>query len=184
MIGEYDDKDGQMLIKLARDTIQAGFTNEEVKMPPEARFKQARGVFVTLHKNGQLRGCIGLPYPSNAVADAVVEAAKSAAFEDPRFPPVSEGELKDIEIEISVLTPPVKCVAKDVNVGRDGLMCEFHGYTGLLLPQVATEHGMDRVQFIEALCQKASLPKDAWQKEGFKLQKFQAQIFKEENEDN
>jgi uncharacterized protein (TIGR00296 family) len=134
-----------------------------------------------LNKKRDLRGCIGFPNPVYAVSEAVMKAAKSAAFSDPRFSPVKEEEMKDIEIEISILTLPEKCEVKDVEVGKDGIICEYLGYGGLLLPQVATEHGFDRIKFLEALCDKSGLPRDSWHNKHFKLYKFQAQIFREKD---
>ena len=180
MVGEYTKEQGKELIKLARQAIKSEFSEEEIEVPQGKEFKQARGVFVTLTKKGKLRGCIGFPYPNLAIGEAIVSAAKSAAFSDPRFLPLQENELKDIKIEVSVLTLPQKCEAKDVVVGKDGLIAQFISYSGLLLPQVATEHKMNRIEFLECVCEKAGLPKDAWQKNGFKLYKFQAQIFQEE----
>ncbi len=180
-LGKYSLEDAKQLIKLARDSINTKFTNQVVKYPEGAQFKQERGVFVTLNtKEGALRGCIGYPLPSLPIAEAVYKSAQNAAFADLRFPAVKENELSDIIIEISILTLPQKCDSKDIIIGRDGLICNYAGYGGLLLPQVATEHKMDRIQFLESVCEKASLPKDTWQKKDFQLQKFQAQIFKEE----
>jgi len=179
MIGKYDKEDGKKLIKLAREAIESEFDNKEIKMPEEKQFMQARGVFVTLTKNKQLRGCIGFPEAIMSLNEAVMQAAKSAAFSDPRFPQLRKEELKDIKIEISILTPAFECKPEEVKIGEDGLICEFLGYSGLLLPQVATEHHMNRIQFLECLCNKAGLPNDTWQNKNFKLKRFQAQIFKE-----
>ena len=181
MIGKYNVEQAEKLIKLARKAIESVFSGEKIEMPTGKEFRQARGVFVTLTENGKLRGCIGFPYPNLPIAQAVVEAAKSAAFSDFRFSQLKKEELDKIKIEISILSLPEKCKCEDVKVGRDGLMCKFIGYGGLLLPQVATENKMKRIEFIEALCGKAGLPKDAWQKNGFELYKFSAQIFSEEN---
>jgi len=179
MIGEYSIEDGTRFLKLARESIETSFSGKKPEMPEQKQFRQARGVFVTLTKSGELRGCIGFPMPIKSVSEAVYESARLAAFSDPRFSKLEEKELDKIKIEISILTNPVSCDAKDVKVGRDGLIASYVGYSGLLLPQVASEHKMSRLEFIEAVCQKAGLPKDAWQKQGFKLQKFQAQIFTE-----
>ncbi len=180
MFGEYSKEDGIKLLKLARDSIQEEFSSVKPEIPEGKQFKQARGVFVTLHKNRELRGCIGIPYPDYPIAKAIYQASKSSAFSDPRFPAIKELELKDIKIEISILTIP-EDVSKieDIKVGRDGLMCNYLGYQGLLLPQVALEFKMDRIQFLEALCSKAGLPRDNWQNKNFKLKKFSCQIFKE-----
>jgi len=181
MIGEYSKEDGIKLLKLARESIEEEFTKKKPELPEGKQFKQARGVFVTLNKKGQLRGCIGFPYPSLPIVEAVYKAAKQAAFSDFRFSPVKEGELKDIKIEISILTMPQECDIKNVVVGKDGLMCNYIGYQGLLLPQVATENKFNRIQFLECLCNKASLPNDTWQSKNFKLWKFQCQIFSEKS---
>jgi len=180
MVGEYTKEDGKFLLKLARESILEEFSKNKPKIPEGKQFKQARGVFVTLTKEGELRGCIGFPLPQYSVAEGIYLAAKSAAFEDTRFIPVKEEELEDIKIEISILTLPQDCKPQGIKVGEDGIICHYVGYSGLLLPQVATENKMDRIKFLECLCNKASLPKDAWQKPGFKLQKFQAEIFDED----
>jgi AmmeMemoRadiSam system protein A len=180
MIGEYTQEQGKILLKLARASIEEAFSKVKPKLPKEKEFKQARGVFVTLTKKGDLRGCIGFPLPNLPIAEAVYNAAKSSAFQDPRFPSLEEAELKDIKIEISVLTIPQDTEIKDIKVGEDGLICNYLGYQGLLLPQVAVENNFSKVKFLECLCNKAGLPKDTWSKPHFKLQRFQAQIFQEE----
>lgn len=180
MVGEYNKEDGARLLELARKSIQEEFSGEKPELPKEKQFRQLRGVFVTLTKNSELRGCIGFPMPIKSISEAAYEAAKLAAFSDPRFSKVDEKELAKIKIEISILTNPVLCDAKDVKIGRDGLIASYVGYSGLLLPQVATENKMSRLEFIEAVCRKAGLPKDSWQKPGFKLERFSCQIFSED----
>lgn len=180
MIGEYTDEDGASLLKLARESIRSKFDSEnKIEKLSAKQFLQARGVFVTLTRDRELRGCIGIPYPIKSVYDAVVESARSAAFSDPRFPPVREEELEKVKIEISILTMPQETSSKEVEVGKDGLICNYLGYSGLLLPQVATENKMNKIQFLEALCNKAGLPRNSWQDKKFKLWKFQAQVFSE-----
>jgi len=179
--GDYSEEDGKKLLKLARETIENEFDSEKkIEKLAGKQFLQARGVFVTITENKELRGCIGIPYPTKSLRDAVVDAAKSAAFSDPRFSPLKKEEIEKIKIEISILTMPeeVKEI-KDIKVGEDGLICSYMGYSGLLLPQVAEEYKWSKLQFLEALCRKAGLPKDAWQKNGFKLLKFKAKIFSE-----
>ncbi len=177
---EYTKDDGEKLLKLARESIKQEF-NREIKLEilKEKQFRQARGVFVTLTENSELRGCIGLPYPSKALKDAVIEAAKSAGFSDPRFSPLTEQELGKVKIEISILTMPQETSVKDIKVGEDGLICSYLGFSGLLLPQVAVEYKWSKLQFLENLCRKANLPNSAWQDKKFKLWKFQAEIFSE-----
>ena len=182
---EYTREDGEKLLKLVRQSIKQEF-DKEIKLDElkenlkEKQFRQARGVFVTLTERGELRGCIGLPYPTKSLREAVIEAAKSAGFSDPRFPPLSRDELEKIKIEISILTTPQEASVKDIKVGQDGLICNYLGYGGLLLPQVASEYKWSKLQFLENLCRKAGIPKDAWQDKNFKLWKFQAQIFSEQ----
>lgn len=170
------------IIKLAKESIASEFSGKKIKAPEEAELKEKRGVFVTLTKYGELRGCIGFPYPTQPLGEAIILAAKSAAFSDPRFPPLSEKEFVEIKVEISVLSLPKEIEAKpeNISIGKDGLMCEYEGFGGLLLPQVATEYKMNAEQFLRALCQKAGLHLNTWQKPGFKLWKFQAKIINEE----
>lgn len=139
-----------------------------------------RGVFVTLKKDGDLRGCIGYPQPVTSLYQAVHENALNAAFRDPRFSPVQHHEMKDITIEISVLTLPEPVQSVDeIEVGRHGLIIERAGSRGLLLPQVPLEFGWDRTTYLRQLCRKAGLSSDAWKQEGTKLYRFEAIVFSE-----
>lgn len=179
-LGKYTEDDGKRLIRLARESIEAEFNHKQPEKLEEKQFRQLRGVFVTLTKNSELRGCIGFPEAIMPINKAVVEAAKAAAFSDSRFLPVQENELADIKIEISILTEMQEMKdKKDIKIGTDGLVIKFLGYSGLLLPQVATEWKMSKLQFLEAIAKKAGLPKDAWMEKNAKLFKFQAQIFTE-----
>jgi len=178
-IGEYTAEDGKKLLKLARESILENFSGEKPEFPEGKQFKQLRGVFVTLTKSGELRGCVGFPMPIKSISQAVYESAKEAAFSDPRFSPLREDELDSIKIEISILTMPQDCKPNEIKIGRDGLIASYMGYSGLLLPQVAVEWKMSRIQFLEAVCNKAGLPKDSWNKPGFSLKKFSCEIFSE-----
>lgn len=183
MLGEYTKEDGKKLLELARQAIEEQFFGKKPEILDELKekqFKQARGVFVTLHKNKELRGCIGFPMPIMAITEAVMKAAKASAFSDYRFKKLKQEELQDIKIELSILTIPQDCKPNEITIGKDGLICEYLGYSGLLLPQVATEYKMNRIEFLEVLCNKAGLPNDTWQNKNFKLKKFQCQIFKED----
>jgi len=180
----YTKEDGKKLLRLARESIEEEFSGKKpeiLEKLKEKKFQEKRGVFVTLKKKGELRGCIGFPYPSIPLAEAIQQAAKSSAYSDPRFFPLQKSELKDIEIEISILTLPKKCKPEEIEIGKDGLMCEYNRRSGLLLPQVAVEWRMSREEFLEALCEKAGLSSEAWKKPGFRLYKFQAEIFSEKN---
>lgn len=142
--------------------------------------EQKRAAFVTLTKNGALRGCIGSLAAEQPLANAIPKLAVSSATEDPRFPRVSRAEVAGLRIEISVLSPPRDSAAEDVEVGTHGLIIERGSRRGLLLPQVATEHHLDREQFLAATCQKAGLPPNAWKDPETRLQTFTAEVFAEE----
>ncbi len=184
---------GRFLVKLARKAIEAVLLSGELPQTPadvSEVLKEQRGVFVTIHEQvgneKMLRGCIGIPYPVKPLVEATIESAINAAFRDPRFPPVEAEELDKLLIEVSVLTPPKLIEVSDpkeyplhIVIGRDGLLVESDWQRGLLLPQVAVEHGFDAVTFLEQTCLKAGLPKDAWRKGKVKVYSFQAQIFAE-----
>ena len=177
----YSPHEKQELLTLARDTIVAYLSNGTREYPaePNPAFLPERGVFVTLHRQGELRGCIGYPLPVKPLVEAVVDNAVSAATEDPRFPPVTLEEMELIDIEISVLTVPqeVKRV-EDVLVGRDGIIITKGYNRGLLLPQVPVEQRWDLNQYISYGCMKAGLPQDEWQR-GVTIETFQAIVFGE-----
>ncbi len=176
------------LIKLAREAISCYFSDKEVDVDKvNEEFSSVLGVFVTLNKNGELRGCIGFPDGVYPLYEGVIKAAQSAAFSDPRFPSVSEDELKDITIEVSVLTKPEKISVKEasdyikeVKVSRDGLIIKSSLGSGLLLPQVATEYKWDSKTFLGQTCIKAGLQADSWQDiKGVSVFRFQSQVFSE-----
>jgi uncharacterized protein len=181
-------KDQVLLLKLARDAIETSFGDNDPDINKVSHLTQLRGCFVTLHKNNQLRGCIGFPKPIMPLYEQIITAGKAAAFEDPRFPPVSKSELKNIIIEISILTKPelIKVknhdeYLKNIEIGKDGLIIQGES-SGLLLPQVATEYNFDPKQFLECVCEKAGLDKDAWKNSENKIYKFRAEIFSEDAE--
>jgi AmmeMemoRadiSam system protein A len=136
------------------------------------------GAFVTLYKEGRLRGCIGHIGALRPLWATVRECVKAAALDDPRFDPVTPAELPSLRIEISILSPLVDVAPQQVEVGRHGLLISRGAQRGLLLPQVAVEWNWDRGQFLEETCLKAGLPADAWQ-HGAKIQAFTAQVLKE-----
>jgi AmmeMemoRadiSam system protein B/AmmeMemoRadiSam system protein A len=169
------------LLKMARKAVTEFLGSGEAIEDRSGRktFEEARGVFVTLTKHGDLRGCIGFIEPVFPLGQAVIRAAIYAATEDPRFPAVAPAELNDLRFEISVLTP-TKEIANPrlVNVGQHGLIVERDGRKGVLLPQVPVENGWDRETFLAQGCLKAGLPEDAW-KHGAKLSVFEAIVFHE-----
>jgi uncharacterized protein len=168
------------LLRYARDTIAAHLKGSSP--PPAVALADPRdhsGAFVTLHRGGDLRGCIGFPGSSEPLDEVVGRCAIAAATEDPRFPPLSAEELPGLELEISVLTP-IRPVAdtSEIEVGRDGLVAQDGFRRGLLLPQVATERRWDRETFLSHTCLKAGLRPDAW-RTGAKISRFQAEVFGE-----
>jgi AmmeMemoRadiSam system protein A len=171
------------LLTLARETLAAHFRGEPPPRLASDRaeaFGEARGLFVTLRKQGELRGCIGTLAPHGDLTRGIAEYALRAALEDPRFPPLCSDELPICEIEISVLTPPEPIAGpEEIEIGRDGLILESRGRRGLLLPQVATEWGFDAGTFVEEVARKAGLPPDAWREPGAKLWAFRAEVFSE-----
>ncbi len=172
------------LLHLARGSLEAHFLGEPPPRLSSDRaeaFGVARGLFVTVKRNGRLRGCIGTLSPEGDLTRVVAEFARRAAFEDPRFPPLSRDELAACEIEISVLTAPQPAENLDeIVIGRDGLIVEGRGRRGLLLPQVATEWGFGPARFVQEACRKAGLPPDAWRDPEVRLWRFQAEVFGEE----
>lgn len=180
---------GKKLIKLARDSIGSYFSGNDIKVEDDVKkeFSERLGVFVTLNMRGELRGCIGFPEPVYPLYKGVIEAAKSAAFSDPRFPNLIEDELKEVTIEVSVLTKPKQVVVrkpeeyvKEIKVGRDGLIVRSAFGSGLLLPQVASEYKWDNKTFLEHTCIKAGLPRDMWKDNGCRVYCFRSQVFCEE----
>ncbi len=185
--------EGKILVKLARNAVKEYLeTNRHITAPqntPKKLFEQ-NGVFVTINKikNGkkQLRGCIGYPYPTSPLLEAVVDATIAAATQDPRFYPLSLNELDAVVFEVSVLTPPEKMEVQkppeyisEIKVGEDGLIVEKGIFKGLLLPQVAVELELNAEEFLCQCCLKAGLSPDCWLTKGTNIYKFQAIIFEE-----
>lgn len=143
-----------------------------------SKLKEPSGAFVTIYKDGELRGCIGQVVARKPLIEAVAEMAEAAALQDPRFTPVRSDELKDLKIEISVLTPLEKVDSPDqIEVGKHGIIIKRGNAMGLLLPQVATEYGWDRTSFIENTCLKAGLPRDTWKDKETEIFIFSADVF-------
>ena len=167
-------------LALARQAIHAHLTHGPRPHLEGGNASARLGTFVSLHVRGELRGCIGYPEADRPLGDVIAHCAVSAAAEDPRFPPLTLGELAEAQIEISVLGPiePVKDVS-EITVGRHGLIVSQGYFKGLLLPQVATERGWDRETFLAHTCLKAGLKRDAWMS-GTQIFKFEAEVFAEQ----
>ncbi len=170
----------QVLLRLAREALEQSVrTGHLSEIPPSAGAPEGRcGVFVTLHKRGHLRGCVGYVESSKPLYQAVRECSRAAALQDKRFDPVEPEELPDLHLEISVLSPFENILPEKVEVGRHGLMISRGYQRGLLLPQVPVEWKWDRETFLRETCRKAGFENDAWQ-QGARLQAFTAQIFAE-----
>lgn len=182
---ELTHEDKALLLQIARRTVESWVRErkrEEFHIPPERTVLLQNGAaFVTLRKHGELRGCIGHTIPQEPLWMCVRDVAISAAAEDPRFRPVSPDELKDIHIEVSVLTPlePVSN-PEDIVMGRDGVVIRKGYRVGVFLPQVADETGWDRETFLSNLCaHKAGLPPDCWKDPSTHIFRFQAIVFEE-----
>ncbi|MCW8962099.1 MAG: AmmeMemoRadiSam system protein A, partial [Ignavibacteriaceae bacterium] len=171
-----------ILLKAARESILAEFSEGEVtKVDYKAypKLKMELGAFVTLHINNQLRGCIGYIIAQKALFETIVDAAKHAAFGDPRFSQLSRDEVDEVIIEISVLSPfePIKSY-DDIEVGKHGLLLD-EGGRAVLLPQVATEQNFNRAEFLTALCHKAGLYGNYWKERMLNIKVFTALVFSE-----
>jgi uncharacterized protein (TIGR00296 family) len=187
-------EEGKFLINLARNTVKQYLETGKAPKPPNETPKKLFahcGVFVTINslRNGEkeLRGCIGYPYPTSPLVEAVIDNAVNAATEDPRFEPLSPAELDKVVFEVSVLTPPEPVEVKNpkeylskIKVGEDGLIVERGPYKGLLLPQVPVEWGWCEEEFLCQCCMKAGLPPDTWLTKDAKIYKFKAIVFDEE----
>ena len=181
-------EEGKKAVRFARKIVESSAKNENnVEFNLPEAFNEKHGAFVTIHKhpNYQLRGCIGIPLPSMSLKKAISEAGSSAT-QDPRFKPLSEDELDEITIEVTVLTKPKeikvsnpKEYPSEIKIGRDGLIVHKGINKGLLLPQVPVEHDWEKDEFLSHTCIKAGLSPDAWFKKDVKISKFSGQIFSE-----
>ncbi len=176
---EFSADERAYLLKLAHEAIDAALQGQEVDTtPPSDHLAEKRGAFTTLHLHGQLRGCVGYVFPVRTLARTIAETAVAAALHDTRFLPLTPEEAREIDIEISVLSPLKPVEAEDVEVGKHGLVITLGARRGLLLPQVPREYDWDRETFLAETCHKAGLPGDAWQ-HGATIEAFTAEVFSE-----
>jgi AmmeMemoRadiSam system protein A len=167
------------LLELAKRAIAAEVAGRGEPLPLEIQLPESSGVFVTIKRGGELRGCLGTLQCSRGLAGEVARCAADAASRDPRFPPVAPDEIPELSIEVSVLGPLEEIdpgSPSAVEIGRHGLVAEQAGRRGLLLPQVATEWGWTIEQFLRQTCVKAGLRGDAWQT-GARMFRFDAEVF-------
>lgn len=182
---KLDRAQGVWAVTHARNVVESVVETGAKPARPESVdqvFQIDRGAFVTLKKDGQLRGCIGRPTPEQPALDAIRDAAVDAATADPRFPPVTAQELSSIQTEVSVLTPPKQLdspTPERVTIGQDGLIVSGRGQSGLLLPQVPVDQGWNAETFLAQTCRKAGLPADCWRDSDVTIQRFSAQVFEE-----
>jgi AmmeMemoRadiSam system protein A len=175
----FDQPDQQRLLVLARRSLAARVRRDRAPAPDVAApLDLACGAFVSIHRGRALRGCLGRVTCDWAVGRVVAHLAEAVADSDPRFAPVTPAELDELQIEVSVLTPEREATPGEIEVGRHGLIVERGRTRGLLLPQVAVEHGWDAVTFLRYTCVKAGLPPDAWTGDA-RLFVFEAQVFGE-----
>jgi AmmeMemoRadiSam system protein A/AmmeMemoRadiSam system protein B len=182
----FDREERAELMRIAREAVRAAVRGERYRPdPPASPALTADGAaFVTLKEHGELRGCIGHVIATEPLYLCVAEVAASAAVQDPRFPAVSEEELRELTYDISVLTAPTPVEDPEtVVVGRDGLIMSRGGRRGLLLPQVPVEQGWTRAQFLDGTCRKAGLPAGCWRDPSVRVERFQAIVWGEDLED-
>jgi AmmeMemoRadiSam system protein A len=178
---QLTEADQQLLLQIARHAVGAYLAGNSPRLPdaPRGALTETRGVFVSLHRNNELRGCIGNIHPVSPLYQSAAECAIAAAVGDPRFMPLMAEELPTVEFEISVLSPPARVEdICEIEIGRHGLLIRNKNAQGLLLPQVATAYGWDRERFLQETCKKAGLNADSW-KQGAAIQSFSALVFSE-----
>ena len=183
---ELSAADKKSLLALARKTIEQALKGKAPAAPgavgaePASALNRTMGGFVTLTIGGELRGCIGEIFPRRALVDVVRDHALDAAFNDPRFPPLTAAELPRVRIEISALTPPAPVASyKDIVIGTHGMVLELGNRSAVFLPQVAPEQGWDLPATLTQLARKAGLPADAWRDPRAKFTVFEAIVFHE-----
>lgn len=168
------------LLALARAAVTAQVSKRQPPAIPWDVLVDCSGVFVSLHAGERLRGCLGTLGDAEPLAQAVARLAAAVCHQDPRFAPVTPAEVDALTVEISVLTPRVPLAdVTALEVGRHGVVVEQGWRHGLLLPQVALEHGWDARALLEHTCLKADLPRDAW-RNGADVCVFEADVFAEE----
>ncbi len=175
------EEDRTAVLELARQGVFHAVCHERPlsDFPTTGIFAERRGLFVTLHVEKKLRGCIGMIEGSANLGETVARCAADAALHDPRFSRLRTEEMDALEIEVSLLTPPQPIRPDEVEIGIHGLLVESGTRRGLLLPQVAVEHRLSREQFLAETCTKAGLPREAWREPETKLFGFQCEVIGE-----
>ena len=172
-------RDRHSILKFARQVVVEAVTLGRLPehVPVDGVFAERRGVFVTLRNNGHLRGCIGVVEADTPLGDSVARCAAGAALQDPRFAPTRVADLSQLQIEISLLSRPEPIAINAIEIGRHGLIVVSGDRRGLLLPQVAVEHNLDREKFLSETCRKAHLLRDAWRDARTQVLGFTCDVF-------
>jgi len=169
-----------LLLELARTALRSAVEQHHRPPSPPApggRLSEPAGAFVTLRRDGELRGCVGQLEAAEPLASVVAHAAVSAGLQDSRFPPVAADEISSLEIEISVLSPLEGIRPEEIEIGKHGLVVSRRKSRGVLLPQVAVEHGLNVERFLEETCRKGGMERNAWKLPGTQIQGFTAEMF-------
>lgn len=176
------ESDHRALLQLARQAVVEAVSQGRLpeQIPRDGVFAERCGAFVTLQVRKKLRGCIGVIEAEDPLGESIIRCAASAALQDPRFPPLRPEDLAELQIEISLLSQPVKIRPEEIEIGRHGLLIFRGAQRGLLLPQVATEHHLTREQFLEEVCHKALLPRQTWQEPETQLFGFTCEVFSDD----
>jgi AmmeMemoRadiSam system protein A len=175
------DSEQKLLLQIARNAVHHYLSNQIPHFPelPDGALNEARGIFVSIHQNGELRGCIGNVHSASPLYRSAAECAIAAAVGDPRFMPLMVAELPDVDFEISVLSPMQRIEdVENIEIGKHGVLISKRTSRGLLLPQVALTQGWSRERFLAETCRKAGLAPDDW-KEGATIYCFSALVFSE-----
>ncbi|KAF6243593.1 TIGR00296 family protein [Nitrosopumilus sp. b1] len=187
---DLTDDDGELIVKASRKIVTHYLNNESFEFDDsfKKKFSFISGIFVTLMKQNDLRGCIGYPISDKELYTTLEDSAVAAATKDPRFPPLTKEELTEINFEVTILSEPEKISVNNpkeypskINIGKDGLIIKSSFSSGLLLPQVPIEYGWNEEEFLEHTCQKAGLEKNSWLSKDVTIEKFQGIVFAEES---
>ena len=187
---DLTDDDGELIVKTSRKIVTHYLNNESFEFDDnfKMKFSFISGIFVTLMKQNDLRGCIGYPISDKELYTTLEDSAVAAATKDPRFPPLTKEELTEINFEVTILSEPEKISVNDpkeypskINIGKDGLIIKSSFSSGLLLPQVPIEYGWNEEEFLGHTCQKAGLEKNSWLSKDVTIEKFQGIVFAEES---
>src|SRR5580693_298329 len=175
------EREKQLLLQIARSALTLGVASKPPlrDFPSEEFLQQPAGAFVTLHRRGRLRGCVGQLPGRDSLAAVVAHCARAAALDDSRFEPVGLAELSEIDIEVSVLSALEDGTLEGIEAGEHGLVVSQGRQRGGLLPQVATQFNWGAQRFLEETCAKAGLDRDAWKDPATRVQAFTAEVFSE-----